>query len=274
MALKVAVANQKGGVGKTTTALNLGVALAAMGARVLLVDMDHQASLTAACGVDADGLQVSVADMLDALIDGREPNYGAGVIHTREGVDLIGSDLALSSVDLRLSAVAVGRERLVARLLEPLEREYDLVLLDCAPALSLITINDLVAADRLIVPVVPQFLSVKGLDLLLGTVAQVRQVNPGLSMLGVLVTMRERRRKGQDEVEDALRGMQGLPVFDVTVPKSVRAEEAPGEGSSLLAYDAHGPVAAAYRRLAVEVWETLAGQGRPLSDSRRMERAL
>lgn len=138
-------------------------------------------------------------------------------------------------------------------LLESVKDSYDVVLIDCAPALNNLTANEFVAADKIIIPVAPHFLSFKGLDQLLGTVAEARGVNPGLSVLGALITMREKRRIGQGEVEQALRGAHELPVFETVIPKSVKAEEAPSRGESLLAYDAEGPASMAYRRLAMEV---------------------
>ena len=263
----LAVANQKGGVGKTTTTLNLGVALAGTGLRVLLVDLNHQASLTMAAGLgDPDTLPVTVADLLAAAINHGEPDYGHAILRCAEGVDVIPSSVTLANVDMLMATVTVARERILSRVLEPLLDSYDVVLLDCAPALNMITVNDLVAADGVIVPIAPHFLSFKGLDMLLGTIRDARAANPGLATLGVLVTMREKRRLAQGEIEDALRAQlpDDMPVFQVTVPRSVKAEEAPGHGMSLLSYDPDGPVASAYRELAGVVRERCAMAGMPL----------
>ena len=270
----LAVANQKGGVGKTTTTLNLGVALAASGSRVLLVDLDHQASLTMAAGLgDPDSLPVTVADLLAAVIDRREPDYGNAVLRCGEGVDVIPSSVALATVDMLMATVTVARERILSRMLEPLLGSYDVVLLDCAPALNMVTVNGLVPADGGIVPIAPQYLSFKGLDMLLGTIRDARAANPGLATLGVLVTMREKRRLAQGEIEDALRAQLpgDMPVFSVTVPRSVKAEEAPGHGMSLLSYDPEGPVARAYKALAGVVRERCTMLGMPLGCGKESE---
>lgn len=260
MARIIAIANQKGGTGKTTTTLNLGAAWAAKGKRVLLVDMDHQASLSVAAGIrDTDSLDHTVPSLMASIISGTTPDPAKAIIHCREGYDLIPGSIDLAKIDLLMATVTVGRERIAARMLEPLRSMYDLILLDCAPALNMITVNDLVAADGVLIPMCAQYLSSKGLDQLLGVIADARQANPSLTVDGIVVTMRLRRSNGQDEVEKRLRSYGDvLPVLDSVIPRSVRAEEAPATGRSLLEYDPTGTVANAYRCLANELDRRLA----------------
>lgn len=264
----IAVANQKGGTGKTTTTLNLAAVWAARGRRILAVDADPQGSLTLASGLtrnpdtgelgSVDELGDTLAELMAGAIQATaghagRPDYGATVRHADEGFDVIPANIVLSSVELALTAVQYGRNQILSGLLAPLRERYDLILVDCAPTLNAILANVFVASDLILVPTCPQYLSVAGLDILLGVAGKARTENPRLDVLGTVLTIREKRRRGQDEIEDKLRAIPGLPVFGTVVPKSVRAEEAPGRGRSLEAYDPDGPVAAAYRQLADEI---------------------
>jgi chromosome partitioning protein len=260
----IAVMNQKGGVGKTTTTLNLGAALAEMGKRVLLVDMDHQASLTLALGVaDPNELERTTAELLSDCISHLThpkdpahplPDYRQALLRMDGGIDLLPASMNLSSLDQMLATSLIfGRTEVLTRLLSEAEADYDFILIDSAPALNSLTSNILVAATEIIVPTTLAYLSFKGLDLLLSTIAQAQTVNPRLTVLGVLPTMKERRRTSQAEVLKALRTSHGLPVFATEIPKSVVGEEAPGHGVSSLSFSPKGVLANAYRALAKEV---------------------
>lgn len=257
-AMTIAVANEKGGVGKTTSTWNLSVALRRRGLRVLMVDLDPQANLTFACGAsdllarDGRGYPLTVGTLLtgaikDAVIDARDV-----IVEDREGVDLLPADLQLCQVEMLMMGVPVARERLLDRVLEPLRGDYDAILLDCMPSLGMLTVNDLCAADGVLIPTGAAPMDVQGLDLLLGTIGQAHAVNPRLRVLGALFTQREARRNVQDMVEDTLRRTE-IHVFDTTIPRSTKVVEASGMGASMFAYEPAGRVAGAYEMFAGEL---------------------
>lgn len=265
----IAIANQKGGTGKTTTALNLGDALARQGRDILLVDMDHQASLTRALGIrEPDELDNTITQLLMSLIERHTPEpEPITITRTDRGgtLDLIASNVYLSRIDIPLNAVRIGRETILKRALEPLRDRYDAIILDCAPALNTLSANEFIAADGIIIPSTPQFLSVKGLDLLIDTYHDALQVNPTLRIIGTLITMREPRRNAQARIHETLREASRrdpdtLPLFDTVIPKSVDAEEAPLQGRSIIDIKPHGKTAKAYRQLALEVIARLANR--------------
>jgi chromosome partitioning protein len=235
----IAFANQKGGVAKTTTTLNLAVAFKEQGFNVLGVDLDPQGNLTMSQGMDPDTLERSMFDVLVHSVPVEE------VVHRTE-IDLAGAELALSSM--------IGRERALQKALLPVRNRYDYVLVDTPPSLGLLTINALTAADSVIVPVQCEYLSLRGLVQLENTLTMIREnLNPIVEIRGILPTMYDGRTLHSREAVEMLKENFGDLVFDTRIRKTVRYAEAPVQGSSVLKYDPSGSAAQAYRELAKEV---------------------
>src|SRR5919198_2836605 len=246
LAKVIAFANQKGGVAKTTTTLNLGVALSERGFKVLLVDLDPQGNLTMSQGLNPDSIERSMFDVLvhrlpiDEIVVEREVDLAVS------SIDLAGAELALSS--------QIGRERALEKALVPVKERYDYVLIDTPPSLGLLTINAFVAADTVIVPVQCEYLSLRGLVQLENTLQMVREnLNPNVEIQGILATMFDKRTLHAREAVDILRENFGELVFNTRITKTVRYAEAPVKGQSVLMYDPEGEAAALYRDLAKEV---------------------
>lgn len=252
----IAIANQKGGVGKTTTCANLGIGLAQEGKKVLLVDCDPQASLTISLGYhQPDKLPVTLNTTLKKVLDDIPLITEEGILHHAEGVDLMPASIELSGMEVLL-VNAMSREKILKQYLDSIKRGYDYVLLDCMPSLGMLTVNALAAADSVLIPVQTQYLPAKGLEQLLQTINKVhRQINPKLKIEGILLTMVDIRTNYAKEISALLRDTYGskIKVFDVEIPQSVRAAEISAEGKSIFAYDPKGKVAEAYRELTKEV---------------------
>jgi chromosome partitioning protein len=243
----LAVANQKGGVAKTTTVAALGAAFAEVGQRVLLVDLDAQACLTFSLGVDPDTVDVSIGEVLLGEVGAAD-----AVQATDDGVDLVPSTIELAGVDAQLLSRA-GREFVLRTALEPLVADYDVVLLDCSPSLGVLTLNALTAADEVLVPLQCEMLSHRGVGQLLDTVADVQRVlNRDLTVLGILPTLFDGRTTHARAVLADLPERYGVPVLD-PIPRSVRFAEAPAVGRSVLATARTSRGAAAYRAAAATI---------------------
>jgi chromosome partitioning protein len=246
LARVIAFANQKGGVAKTTSTLNLAVALQEQGLRVLVVDLDPQGNLTMSQGLNPDSIERSMFDVLVHRLPISE------VIHERE-VDLAVSSIDLAGAELALSS-QIGRERALEKSLSAVKGGYDYVLIDTPPSLGLLTINALVAADGVIVPVQCEYLSLRGLVQLENTLSMIREnLNPDVKIVGILPTMFDGRTLHSKEAVEILAENFGPLVFNTRIRKTVRYAEAPVKGSSVLKYDPRGPAADAYRDLAKEV---------------------
>ena len=246
MARVYALANQKGGVAKTTSTVNLGAALAERGRRVLLVDLDPQANQTMSQGFDPEKVESSMFDVLVHKVPIADVIQQAEVAIAVSSIELAGAELALSSM--------IGRERALEKALLPIQADYDTILIDTPPSLGLITVNALTAADGVIVPVQCEYLSLRGLVQLETTLAAIREnLNPRVHIIGILPTMFDSRTLHAREAVSILEENFGDRVFKTRIRKTVRLAEAPVQGQSVLRYDSRGAAAQAYRQLAEEV---------------------
>ena len=256
MARIYAICNQKGGVGKTVTAVSLGIGLAREGKRVLLVDVDAQGSLTASLGYqNPDQMEVTLATVMGQVIQDLPLQPGMGILHHSEGVDLLPANIELSGLEVTL-VNTMSRETVLQECLRSVQEQYDVILLDCCPSLGMLTINALAAADQVLIPVQANYLSIKGLEQLLRTISKVRrQINPNLDIAGILVTMADMRTIYTRDVIDLLHTTYDgkLKVFDSVIPASIRAAETSAEGRSIYLHDPAGKVSAAYAALTKEV---------------------
>lgn len=261
----IAIANQKGGVGKTTTAINLGIGLVNKKKRVLLVDLDPQGNATQGLGFDADSLEITISTMLRKMIS-KDYMFTAdyGILSHKEGICLMPANIELSILETELISLFFGREKMLKTYLDMLRESYDYIIIDCMPSLNLIAINALVAADEVIIPLHAQYYSVKGLEQLLQTISSVRSngLNESLKISGILYTCVNDQTTSFRDVRKILKKAYGnnVRIFDNYIPRSVKAEEAPSYGKSIYEYDISCKVSCAYSQFTKEFLLTEKGR--------------
>ena len=258
MSKVIAIANQKGGVGKTTTAINLGVGLVHQGKRVLLIDLDPQGNATQGLGFNPDSLDITVTTLLRKMI-AKDYTFlhDFGILHHEEGISLLPANIELSGLETELISLFFGREKMLHLYLEMVKEDYDYVIIDCMPSLNLVAINALVASDSVIIPLHAQYYSVRGLEQLLQTIGSVREsgLNPELSIEGILYTCVNDRTTSFRDIKKIIKNAYGeeIRIFDNYIPRSVKAEEAPSYGCSIYKYDYSGKVSEAYEEFTTEL---------------------
>ena len=252
----IAIVNQKGGVGKTVTAVNLAIGLANEGNKVIAIDMDAQGSLTVSLGYhEQDKLPITIATLMERIIDDEEIRSTDGILHHHENIDLLPANIELSGLEVTL-VNTMSRENILREYLKIIENDYDIAILDCSPSLGMLTINALASADEVIIPVQAQYLSIKGMEQLFKTIGKVRkQINPNLTICGILITMADIRTNYTRDIisllHDTYEGK--IRIFKSIIPLSVRASEISAEGKSIYLHDPHGKVSHAYRSVVNEV---------------------
>lgn len=252
----IAIANQKGGVAKTTTTANLGTGLCNSDKRVLLIDCDPQGDLTASLGwKDSDDMDFTLSGMIHSEINDRKIKYEDYILHHEEGCDLIPANIELADYDLGLVNV-FNREKVLNNIIEPLRERYDYILIDCPPSLNMLTINALSASNEVLIPVQAHFLAAKGMSKLLKTINRVKkQINPKLNITGVVVTIAQMNTNLAKKTINDLQAYYGhtLTIFKSVIPQAINAGTAPIIGVSLFKFDSESKVTTAYESLTKEV---------------------
>ena len=252
----IAIVNQKGGVGKTVTAVNLAIGLAKEGKRVIAIDMDSQGSLTVSLGYqEQDKIPITIATLMERIIEDEKVFPMDGILHHEENIDLMPANIELAGVEVML-VHTMSRESILKEYLKIIENNYDIAILDCSPSLGMLTINALACADEVIIPVQAQYLSVKGMEQLFKTIGKVRrQINPKLSISGILITMVDMRTNYTKDIVELLHTTYDdrIRIFNSMIPLSVRASEISAEGKSIYQHDPNGKVALAYKQVVLEV---------------------
>ena len=253
----IAIANQKGGVGKTTTTFNLGVALKNQGKKVLVVDADPQGDLTTYMGYNESQLKTTLAQLMESVIYDSQLDTKLAILNNEEGIDLIPSDLDLSATEAML-VNAMSREITIRTILNDVKKDYDYILIDCMPSLGMLTINALACSDKIIIPVQDHFLAAKGMGHLLKTVSRVkRTINPTLEVGGILLTLVNSRTNVSKETIQDLKETYGkaIKLYSSHIPLAVKTTESTSRGESIFKYDKNSKVAVAYEEFAKEVLE-------------------
>lgn len=256
MSKVIICANQKGGVAKTTSVVNIGIGLAKLGKKVLVIDNDPQGSLTEALGYSQpDKIEITLSTIFGWIVNEEEFDLDEGILHHEEGVDLMPANIELSGVETSLVNV-FSSETTLRTYINMIRDRYDYILVDCSPNLGQLTINALVAADEVIIPVQAAYLPIKGLEQLLKTISMVkRKMNPNLNIMGILITMVDYRTVYANEITEILYQYYGssIHIFDEVIPMSVRAAETAAEGVSIYSHDPNGKVSKAYEIITREV---------------------
>ena len=251
----IAISNQKGGVGKTTTTFNLGAALASQGKKVLLIDADPQGNLTTYMGWTEDEIPVTLNEVLLNTLSDKKTDFEKCIKHHNENLDLIPSDIQLSSIEMTLVGT-MSREYNLRHSIQSIKDQYDYILIDTQPSLGMLPINALACADKVIIPVQPQYLAAKGMTQLLSTIIKIRQqINPNLKIDGIVLTIVDKRANLTKDIYNQLQENYGsaVRIYDTQIPRAIKVAESTAHGKSIFTYDKSSKVAEAYSSLAKEV---------------------